>query len=368
MQKPAQLPDFPPIDSIASHNISKPNKNFYSAVAETIVFLSAMLILNSILGDGNRFITTDAHPFWIIVLLITVQYGSAEALTAAVLASLFLLVGNMPEQSLTETMYEYILRVSFLPFLWIVTALVLGSIRSRQLLEKEELSERLSGSEAGKEAIAKAYNSLKHTKERLELRLAEERRSVLTVYNIAKSLETLDPADALTEVSKLMKAAFNTSKFSLYRCKGDALHLEASHGWVSAASYLSQFDATTPMARSILEKKRILSIVNEADEQILNGQGMLAGPIFDTKTGKVYGMLKIEEISFMDMGIRTHETFRIVCEWVGRVYANVEKYQSACVRPAQEQPDTNNGTKLIPLDKLMIHPTLYAYPESKIAA
>jgi len=303
------------------------HQRFISAMKETLFFLFAAVLLNMIIG-GNGFMSMELHPFWIIVLLITVQYGAKEALAAALLATVFLLVGNLPEQNLTETMYGYILRVAFLPFLWIATALVLGSIRSRQELEKQHLEERLTICETAKDDIARAYNCLKEAKEQLELRLAEEKRSVLTVYNVAKSLETLDPEDALTEVSKLVQTAFTPGKFSLYRYDGKALRVEATYGWGKSSAFSPRFDRNTLLARAVLEKKRMLSVANEQDEKLLDGQGMLAGPIYDTKTGTIYGMLKIEEIAFMDMGIRTYETFRIVCEWIGRVYANVEKYQS----------------------------------------
>src|SRR5579884_1202366 len=114
-----------------------------SAVAETIVFLSLALLAGHLVGNGNRFIGMPLHPFWIVVLVMTLQYGAAEALMAAVLSSLFLLVGNLPEQALTESLYDYYLRVTWLPFLWIATALALGSIRSRQLSQKQALVEKV---------------------------------------------------------------------------------------------------------------------------------------------------------------------------------------------------------------------------------
>ncbi len=40
-------------------------------------------------------------------------------------------------------------------------------------------------------------------------------------------------------------------------------------------------------------------------------------------------MIKIEEIGFTEMGIRTHETFRIICAWIASVYVNIDKYQTA---------------------------------------
>src|SRR6202012_796038 len=86
-----------------------------SAIVEMTVFLAGVILLDFMFGDGTRFINTPLHPFWIIILLVTVQYGPIEALIAALLSSAVLLVGNLPEQSLSETMYQYLLRVTLTP-------------------------------------------------------------------------------------------------------------------------------------------------------------------------------------------------------------------------------------------------------------
>ena len=141
------------------------HRNSYFAITETIAFLSIATLLDVFFGNGDRFISMSLHPFWVIVLLVTVQYGPKEALAASLLASAFLLVGNMPEQSVTETLYGYILRVIYLPFLWVVASLVLGAIRSRQIREKELTADRLGEAQEAYNTIANSYSALKQTKE-----------------------------------------------------------------------------------------------------------------------------------------------------------------------------------------------------------
>ncbi|MGE3624059.1 MAG: hypothetical protein AB7H77_09360, partial [Bdellovibrionales bacterium] len=305
-----------------------------SAIIETLVFLIAAVLIDLMFGDGVRFINMQLHPFWIIVLVVTVQYGPVEALISAILASAFLLVGNMPEQSMSETMYEYILRATLTPFLWVVTALVLGSIRARQREEKKNLLNQLWKSEQAAAAIVENYKAAKQSKERLELRLAEERCSVLTVYEVARTLETLDPNEAMAGVEKLVRVALNPKKFSLYRWKNNALALDTAYDWSKDDNYEHRFTAGSMLTRRVLRDNQVLSIVREDDEKILAGQGMLAGPIVDESTGAIFGMLKIEEIGFTDLGIRTHEVFRLVCTWIARVCVNINKYEDA----AQHKP------------------------------
>jgi hypothetical protein len=316
-----------------------------SAIIETLCFLVVALVIDLMCGDGNRFADMPIHPFWIIVLLVTVQYGPIEALMAALLSSAFLLVGNLPEQSLTETMYEYILRVTLTPFLWIVTALVLGSIRARQREERRSLQNQLWKSEQAAAAIIENYKSAKQSKERLELRLAEERCSVLTVYDVAKSMDTFEPAAAMAGVERLVRVAINPKKFSLYRWKNNALSLDSAYGWDKDDEFERKYSGNSLLVRRVLKDNQVLSIVREDDERVLEGQGMLAGPIIDEESGSIFGMLKIEEAAFTDLGIRTHETFRIVCAWIARVCVNINKYEEAIARASGVQAQAKIGKK-----------------------
>ena len=316
-----------------------------SAIIETLVFLVTAVLIDLMFGNGIRYADMPVHPFWIIVLLVTVQYGPIEAITAALLSGAFLLVGNLPEQSMTETMYEYILRVTLTPFLWIVTALVLGSIRARQRDERKNLLNQLWKSEQAAAAIVENYKAAKQSKERLELRLAEERCSVLTVYEVAKMLETLDPVEAMTGVEKLVRTALNPKKFSLYRWKNNTLVLDTAYGWDKQEDYDKKFGGSSLFVRRLLKDNQVLSIVREEDEKLLNGQGMLAGPIVDEETGAVFGMLKIEEIGFTDLGIRTHEVFRIVCGWIARVCVNINKFEEVAGKSFLSSASTKSVKK-----------------------
>src|SRR6185437_11304947 len=168
---------------------------------------------------------------WIIVLLVTVQYGLRESLAAAVLASVFLLAGNLPEQTMTENLYDYILRVFSQPLLWLITAMILGGIRERQLSEKQGLIDGLRKFEEAMTVIVDGYKALKCSKERLEMRLSEEQCSLLAVYDIAKSLETLDPKQAMTAVETLVRTTLNPLKFSLFVLEENDLLLKAAYGW-----------------------------------------------------------------------------------------------------------------------------------------
>ena len=72
-----------------------------------------------------------------------------------------------------------------------------------------------------------------------------------------------------------------------------------------------------------------MCIAHPSDELILEEQGVLAGPVIHAGTGDVLGLIKIEEIGFLDLHLETIENFRILCDWVGAAYAKAQKYETS---------------------------------------
>ncbi len=300
-----------------------------SALMEMAAFFGILLIIDHFFLKQDRFSQVFPHPFWAIILLITIQYSSKEALLSALISSACFLIGNIPVQDMSENSYDYIFRVIYLPVLWITTATLLAAIRSRKLHEKNALHDKLNYAEKMNNTITQAYQHLKTAKEGLELRLAEERNSSMVVYKAAKALETIDQRDLLSAVKNIVSTTLNPHKFSLYSLQPSGFELLSCYGWNEQESYQLSFPHNSPLAKTIIEKQRVVCVVNEEDERLLAGQGIIAGPIIDSQSKEIFAMLKIEEASVLNLGMRNIEIFKILCEWIGLAYANARKYQIA---------------------------------------
>lgn len=301
-----------------------------SAVLEMGLFFLVMLTLNLVGIDGHRFWDVEPHPYWIIVLLMSVRYGTAEGVIAAIVASAVLLLGgDVPQQQLDEDMYAYMFQLSLRPVLWLLTAVVLGEIRQRQLKEQEDLREALAHAQEREEKIAESYAWVREQKQALELRIAGQFRSVLDVYKAAKSIEKLDPKDVTAGIEDLVVAVLHPTKFSLFRVNNEGLHASLMHGWASEDSFARHFETTHPLYQQMTAHSSIACAANEEHARVLAGEGVLAGALVDDSTGKMIGMLKIEAMAFTQLSLSTLEAFRSVCEWVAMALLHAEKYQLA---------------------------------------
>lgn len=314
-----------------------------SAVLEIVMFLMIMLLCSLFFGDGNRFWNVEPHPFWVIVVLVAVQYGTSEGVLAAILSSVVLLLGNMPEHVLNQDMYAYLYEVFHLPVLWMMSAVVVGELRRRHVRERDYLRRELTEAKNREMVIAESYSKVKTLKERLELKIASQLRASVHTYRAARAIEKTHPTDVLHGVEELVRSVMNPEKFSVYLLGNGSLNSTITYGWKEGDNFQQQFTSTDSLYKEVVGSQHVLCIANRDHQRILNDQGILAGPLVDTETGEISGMLKIEKTGFMDLNLSTIETFHAICEWVGMALVNAHKYQDA-KQGSMVNPDHNMMT------------------------
>jgi hypothetical protein len=103
-----------------------------------------------------------------------------------------------------------------------------------------------------------------------------------------------------------------------------------SEGWADSETvYARAFDGQSRLFQAVVGSHRTLVAAVEDDERVLGGEGLLAGPLLNVDSGEVIGMLKIEEMGFLDLSVTSIENFRLLCEWIGTAYAHARRFESA---------------------------------------
>ncbi len=302
------------------------NKN---VLLESLLFFLLVLVGDYFLGRGTRFEQISPHPFWIIVLLLSAQYGTAAGVWAAFLSTCFLYIGNVPHQQIEESVFDYQFRLAYQPFLWFGAAFVLGELRMRlqsrldqAVLEREEAVKQA-------QAIVNNYEKLKINKEGLESRLAGQINTVAASYESLRSLESLNPVQILKSLDQVITKALSPEKFSVFAAGPNGLEVTTGYGWNDQDPFKRRISPDQPLYSEVIVKKRILVIINKEEEEILDGEGVLAAPLIDQDTGEAFGMLKIEAIDFFRLEIGNLVVFKTICELIGSAYSRSQRYKKA---------------------------------------
>lgn len=299
-----------------------------SAILEMVLGLAILLAIDFFLGAGNRFWDVNPHPFWIVVLFIAAKYGVGEGILAAIAASICLVFGNMPEAKEAAGEMNRLYDVVINPVLWLLGGLLIGGLRQMHIRERDGLSRELDDAHQREDLISNSYKFVKNRKEALEVQVSGQLLSSIDAYRAAKAVETLDPKSVMQGVERLVKSVLGPQKFSLYLFNDNKLSATIIHGWAAGDKYAQEIDSFSPLYQAVVGQRELLVVANEQQEIALDGQGILAGPVIEADSGRVIGMLKVEQMDFTSLSLNTVETFRALTDWIGTALINARNYQS----------------------------------------
>ena len=159
--------------------------------------------------------------------------------------------------------------------------------------------------------------------------MAGEVDSAIKIYEAAQTLESLEPTKRIEGINDIISSIMNPDKFSIYILEQNGLQQLSTTGWTGEEGYLTFYNAESPLFKSVVGMSNILSLINEEDEFILDGEGVIAGPLIDKESGEVQGMIKFEEFGFTQMTLRNLHMFRILCEWIGMSIRTMNKIEES---------------------------------------
>ncbi|MDH5393520.1 MAG: GAF domain-containing protein [Gammaproteobacteria bacterium] len=300
--------------------VSQP-KQQAMALLEVVVILAATLVLDYFFFGGTRFRQIEPHPYWVLVLLMSAQYGTRTGLITALAASLVLVLGNVPDRALEQDLHQWFFMLFKLPILWLIASVIIGEISFRHINASMHLNRQLEDYAQRQATLSDSFDEINEIKEKLEIRLAGQSRTIRKTLKAAREMESLEPRQVLERAQNLIASMLEPDKFSIYLLADDQLQLAFEHGWTETDNFVRDFDSESPLFKSVIRERNVLCIADPADEAVLKQQGLLAGPLIMPESGELFGMLKIEQQSFSQLSLNTIKDFNSIREWIGAVYA-----------------------------------------------
>ncbi len=290
-----------------------------SAWIEIGIFFLSMWLLALFFHLKINYWDISPHPFWIVVLLVSAQYGVNEGLAATIISTVFLLIGPLPSRNILQDRYDYFFILIKNPVLWFVFAVLLGEICSRHIRKKEHFERIAFEAEKKEQQLAESYEALKHIKEHLELHIAAETQTILKKISAFNELSSLSSEKILQGAADLIKILMAPEKFSLYFLKGQTLCFAFQQGWDDGDFYRKEFSSDTALFHEVIVLKNTVSLLRGGSD-VLQDQGIVAAPIHCSKSSQALGMIKIEQIPFLRLRSEEIEILCALGEWIGGIY------------------------------------------------
>jgi hypothetical protein len=304
-----------------------------------LLFALALLLKHVLLAVASG---PYPNPFWLPVLVLSLQHGMAAGLAAAVLAAALQLLDGPPPALLTEDLYSYVGRIAAEPIGWTCVALLIGHTRSRQLDHLKELEAELADQSQQAAVVADLCEDLRARTETLERHIAAN--AYASNVDVAEAITELHDstwdnfADRLARFVSLMTGA---AEFSILMLRDGALepvfHPADDHRQAADAVVLSD----EPLFAAIVNERRTLSVAHAADKVLLGNRGVMAGPLVDQQApDRVLGMFAIAGAALDDHPEDIERRFSLTASEVSRLVGRIvlmENWQAAAA------PGQSNG-------------------------
>lgn len=195
---------------------------WYRYVLESIVLVGLLVCVDYAFFDGNRFSGINPRPFWIPVLLMSVQYGLAGGVFAAFMSTLALYSGELPSQFATQDYYSYSRLIVAEPTSWLACALVLGGMSSLQLAHASEVRRQRDDAQAAAEDLGHGLQQTLADLSRLELQIAAETRTAAAIARAFAGLDPGGPERRAASFAAFARLIVGASDLTVYAPRGGA--------------------------------------------------------------------------------------------------------------------------------------------------
>ena len=270
--------------------------------------LLALVIAEYAVEGFPQITRINPHPYWIAVLLLSLQYGTISGLIAASIAIAGTVLIGLPEPDIEERYFNYLVRVWTQPVLWLLVALLLGSFRARQIEQRDELLHQVDELRTRGATLLDHTNNLKARCSKLERYIATHQRSDTGQLLVALSrLSEAEPGRWAPALKHALSTGFPGGRLALYAADGDRMRLLLAHSYAqeNAADATAtpppaaEITAGSPLFVAVVGSGRGVSVLAAGDDAALAGVGIAAVPIFAEQSGavpKVTGLLLAEHL------------------------------------------------------------------------
>ena len=271
-------------------------KIHFTALFELAVLLGIVVALELFFQPG-LIVELKPHPFWIPVLLVSLQYGTIDGLVAVAASTVAVWLLGWPQPHPNEDYLGYLSRVWNEPLLWLGAAILIGEFRLRQLSELRGLQARVVGLEKERELLKGEVVDSRSRVRFLETHLAagipENCAALIEACSEGGKIGSQDLERALVTIGEV---ALGAETLSLFQYVNGALVLVVRVGSAPELNLRPRFRPGEPIYERVVRNRTVLCAARGLDHAVLEDQGTWAAPICSAANGEVIGMLKIERM------------------------------------------------------------------------
>ena len=296
------------------------NKKWLYSCLESIILT---VIVSYFFHNNYNFLTLNLHPLLIITAVITLRYGRWPGLMSAFISSIsYTYIYLLADKSFYLLFTEFSNYKFFLMFF--LTAVILGRFKDNYQIKINNLEEEKEKLIEDNKELNNNLEEVTFIKDEIKKQIVGAEHSILSLYEMAQSLESLEPESLYTEVMKVFKKFLEAEIISLYTLdkENDFLRLKLRVGGKSEMDNSIEL-AKYPCLNRVIQQKETSKRHNGCPYS--KQRAVFVAPIIDR--GQVLGIVNIEEIEFTKITDYSYQLFKVIMDWLNNSLAKAISYE-----------------------------------------
>jgi len=276
------------------------------------------------------FIKMRFHPYWLVILFISAQYGLTAGIVSGIAAGLFygmFFYLQMPLRGGIEIFVEQ--GGLHLPLFFVGVGLLLGNLRQKYIVQETKQETALAEQALEVQRLKEMVDAGERARRVLEARIVGETSTVKTLYDSARKLDALDELEVFAGCLEILQKHFRVQKAAIYLKEGDFLMIKSALGWPAGAEVQGKIKYADSLMRLVFESGQRLTVKDFLTRPDINlsakdtGSTLAIFPVKDS-VGNVIGAVNIERMDFFFFHNANLEIMDLIVEWLSAALSKAE--------------------------------------------
>ncbi|MCB9502695.1 MAG: GAF domain-containing protein [Deferribacteres bacterium] len=292
----------------------------YFFLAEILIFSAILHGFNLLLNPAHPgFVGISPNPHWITVLLIASRYGLLQGLTAgATSAAIYIFFAAHTGIIDFQTM-RFPHQGFRLPFLFILTGVIIGEVRSIYKKQKEKLDVRFAATNKKVNELNVLLSAVSTSKQELEKRIATQTSTLLSLFDRLNQIDISQTGKLYSKILEMLSEQLQVQAASIYLLDGNRLVLQERYDPEKLSELPDSLELTDGIMQRLFATRSIVSINPPDTEPQWEDEGrqpiMMAVPI-KRQDESIIGVINVERIPFLIFNHHAIRIFSRIGDWV----------------------------------------------------
>jgi len=295
-----------------AHRRERSSRWRFCVVENIVLNLAIFLVFFHFNPLRQAFLTMNIHPLLILVALMSLRYGNYLGIISAAIASATFVYAY---HLLGRDLIIFFLEWSHYKFLlmFFLTAVVLGSSKDRADFAIDRLHEELAETKSELTDLSEAKQKSEFVAAELKKQIIGAEDSILSLYEVATSLETVRSEEVYTEVMTVMARFLKANTVAIYM-------VDQERGYLRLKVHMGDSENLKVSLR-VDDHAYLQSVVKELKVVKIGGASAATDPIFSapiSKEGRAIAVINIEDADISMVTEYTYNLFKIIVEWISK--------------------------------------------------